>query len=117
MKYAKGYGPRKLSWSREDWLHHPTGEVVPNSDPRVPKTIAESKKRREWMLIGSQANIDQGYYRRDMDMNTAADAVPTMTATWHPTDGPAETLIRSNARDVYWACVKHFQANFRDLVK
>jgi|SRR3954449_6043725 hypothetical protein len=95
MRYAKGFGPRKLSWSRENWLHHPTQEVLDNSDPRVPRTIDESKKvRKVWMLIGSQADIEQGYYRREMDMGTATAAEPTFTATWHPNNKPVETLVR-----------------------
>jgi hypothetical protein len=117
MRYAKGYGPRKLRWSREKWLHRPTQEVVDGSDPRVPQTVDESKKRRrEWLMILSHAtNVEQGYYRREMDMSTRGAAEPTFTATWHPNNGPVVPLFRGSDGDVYWACVRHFQANFRDL--
>ena len=65
------------------------------------------------MLIGSQANIEGGYYRREMDMGTATAAQPTYTATWHPNTGPVMTLARANGDKAYWACVKHYQANYR----
>jgi hypothetical protein len=82
MRHAKGYEPPDLSWSRETWLHRPTREVVLNSNPRVPQTIDAAKKQRKtWLLIGSQANIEGGYYRRDMDMGTATAEQPTYTAT------------------------------------
>jgi hypothetical protein len=116
MRYAKGYGPRKLRWSREKWIHRPTQEVVGNSDPRVPQTVDEMKKRRrEWRLILSHSTIEQGYYRREMDMSTGRAAEPTFTGTWHPNNGPVVTLVRASDSEVYWACVRHFQANFRDL--
>jgi hypothetical protein len=107
MRYAEGHGsrPRKLSWSREKWLHRPTQEVVDNSDPRS----------RTWLLIGTQANIEQGYYRRELDMNTARSAEPTFVATWHPNNGPVVTLVRAHEHVAYLAHVRHFQANFRDL--
>jgi hypothetical protein len=82
MRYAKGHGLRKLSWSREKWLYRPTQEVMDNSDPRVPRTVDAAKKQRDrWALIGSQANIEGGYYRGDLDMSTAREAQPTFTAT------------------------------------
>jgi len=116
MRYAKGYGPRKLSWSREKWLHRSTQEVVDNDDPRVPPTVDQAKKqRRTWLLILSRSTIEQGYYRREIDMSTARAAEPTFTATWHPNNGPVVTLVRGSDGDSYWACVRHFQANFRDL--
>lgn len=72
MKYAKGYGPRKLSWSRDKWLRRPSQALVDNYDPRVPRTVDGAKKqRRTWLLILSHATIKQGYYHREMDPNTA----------------------------------------------
>ena len=59
-----------------------------------------------WLLIGSQAEIEQGYYRREMDMATTSAAQPTYTATWHPINEPVETLVRGDAGDVYWACAE-----------
>jgi hypothetical protein len=103
----------KLRWSRENWLHKPTQEVVDDSDPRVPRTVDASKKQRKtWYLMGSQANVDGGYYRREMDVETGTAAEPTYTATWHPRNGPAEVLIRGSGGQVYWACVRHYQANY-----
>ena len=102
----------KLRWSREKWLHKPTQEVVDNSDPRVPRTNdAAAKQDRIWYKIGQQANVDGGYYRNEMDMDTAAAAKPTYTATWHPKNGPAEVLTRGTFGQAYWACVRHYQAN------
>jgi len=66
------------------------------------------------MVIGSQTDIREVYSRRDIDMATASAAEPTHTATWQPSNGPVETLARANAGDVYWACVKHFQVNYRE---
>jgi hypothetical protein len=43
MRYAMGYGPRKLSRSRDKWLHRTTQELLDNDDPRVPRTIDEGK--------------------------------------------------------------------------
>ena len=108
-----GHRPPKLSWSREKWLHHPTQEVVDNSDPRVPQTVDASTKQRDWMLIGSQANIEGGYYRRDLDLGTARAAQPTFTATWHTNNGLVVTLARGSGEKVYKACVWHYQANYR----
>jgi hypothetical protein len=103
----------KLRWSRENWLHKPTQEVVDDSDPRVPRTVDASKKQRKtWYMMGSQANVDGGYYRREMDVETATAAQPTYTATWHPRNGPAEVLIRGSSGQAYWACVRHYQANY-----
>ena len=83
----------KLSWSREYWLHHPTQQRVPNEDPRVPKTIDAAKKAHDWFLIGSQADIADGFYRRDLDMSTSADAKPLYFATWHPSGGRVVDLV------------------------
>lgn len=103
----------KLRWNRENWLHKPTQEVVDDSDPRVPGTVDASKKQRKtWYLMGSQANVDGGYYRREMDVDTATAAEPTYTATWHPRNVPAEVLIRGSSGQTYWACVRHYQANY-----
>ncbi|WP_155765882.1 hypothetical protein [Mycobacterium colombiense] len=103
----------KLRWSRENWLHKPTQEVADNSDPRVPRTVDAAKKQSKiWYLIGSQANVDGGCYRREMDMNTAAAGEPTYTATWNPINGPAELLTRGTGGQAYWACVRHYQANY-----
>lgn len=74
---AQGRAPAKLSWSRDAWLHKPTQEVVSDGDPRVPRTIAAAKKQRDWLLVGSQANVDDGFYRRDMDMSTRRADQPT----------------------------------------
>lgn len=116
MEYAKGYGPRKLSWSRDKWLHRPTQTLVDNDDPRVPQTVDGAKKqRRTWLLISSHATIEQGYYRREMDVSTARAAEPTFTATWHPKNGAVVTLTRASDHIAYEACVRHFQANFRNL--
>jgi hypothetical protein len=103
----------KLRWSRENWLHKPTQEVVDDSDPRVPRTVDASKKQRKtWYMMGSQANVDGGHYRREMDVETATAAEPTYTATWHPRNGPAKVLIRGSSGQAYWACVRHYQANY-----
>ena len=102
----------KLRWSREKWLHKPTQEVVDSSDARVPRTIDAAKKQRNiWYMIGSQANVEGGYYRRDMDMDTAAD--PIYTATWNPKNAPAELLTRGTGDHAYFACVRHYQANYK----
>jgi len=85
---------------------------VEDSDPRVPRTVEAAKKQRKvWLPIGSQANTDGGYYRRDLDMNTAKSAPPTFTATWHPTNGPMSTLARASVDHAYYACVRHCQAS------
>lgn len=103
----------RLRWSREKWLHKPTQEIVDNSDPRVPRTNDEARKQRKtWYKTGNQANADDGHYRAEMDMETATAAEPTYTATWHPSNGPAELLIRGNGGQVYWACVRHHQAKY-----
>lgn len=98
----------KLSWSREYWLHHPTQQRVPNEDPRVPKTIDAAKKAHDWFLIGSQADIADGFYRRDLDMSTSADAKPLYFATWHPSGGRVVDLVRAGGREAYQACVRHY---------
>ena len=109
-----GFRAPKLRWSREKWLHKPTQELVDNSDPRVPRTTDAAKKQSKiWYLIGSQANVDGGYYRRDMDMDTAAAAEPTFTATWNAINSPAELLTRGTAGRAYWECVRHHQANYK----
>ncbi|WP_071289058.1 hypothetical protein [Mycolicibacterium llatzerense] len=113
MRYADGYRPAKLRWSREGWLHKPTQEVATDDDPRVPRTIEASKTQRDWCLTGSQADIESGYYRRDLDMSTAGNAQPTYTATWHPLDGPEQVLTRGSGADAYDACVRHYQAGAR----
>jgi len=116
--YAGGYRPqqRKLSWSREKWLHWPTQEVVDGSDERTPRTVDQMKKQsKTWHLALSQATIEQGYYRREMDMNTAMDTQPTIVGTWHPNNGPVVQVARGRGIAVYKACVEHFQDNFRDL--
>jgi hypothetical protein len=88
--------------------------VVLGSDPRVPQTIAAAKKRRNvWLLIGSQANIEGGYYRRDMDMGTASAEQPTYTATWRPNVGDVVKLVRASGDKAYDECVRHCQANCR----
>ena len=79
----------------------------------MPHTVAASKKQRDWMLIGNQANIEGRYYRGDLDMGTARAAKPTYTATWHPNNGPVVTLARGSGEKVYKACVRHYQANYR----
>lgn len=117
-RYAEGYGPQqhKLSWSREKWLHWPTQELVDDSDGRTPRTVDQMKKQaRTWHLVLSRATIEQGYYRREMDMSTARETEPTIVATWHPNNGPVVTLTRGHGLAAYKACVQHFQANFRDL--
>ncbi|BBX24034.1 hypothetical protein MTER_34450 [Mycolicibacter terrae] len=117
-RYAAGYGPkpRKLSWTKGKWLHRPTLEVVDDSDPRTPRTVDESKRQRNtWHLVLDEAVIEQGYYRREMDMSTAADPEPTIVATWNPNNGRAVTIIRAHGGVAYQACVRHFQENFRDL--
>ena len=48
----------------------PPQDVVDNSDPRVPRTIDAAEQRASGLLIGSQANIEGGYYRREMDMGS-----------------------------------------------
>jgi hypothetical protein len=53
-----------------------------------------------------------GHYRREMDVETATAAEPTYTATWHPRNGPAQVLIRGSSGQAYWACVRHYQANY-----
>ena len=112
MRYPNGY---KLSWSRDKWLHRPTQEVVDNNDRRVPQTVDQMKRRRhEWLLIVVHATIEQGYYWREMDMSTGRAAEPTFTATWHPKNGPVVTLARAHDLEAYFACVRHFQANFWD---
>jgi hypothetical protein len=109
-----GFTVPKLRWSREKWLHKPTQEVVDNSDPRVPRTVDAAKKQSKiWYKIGSQANVDGGYYRSVMDMDTAAAAKPTYMATWNPKNGPAELLTRGTGGQAYWACVRHYQANYK----
>lgn len=106
-------GVPKLRWRRENWLHKPTQEVVDDSDPRVPRTVDASKKQRKtWYLIGSQADVDSGYYRRDMDMETATAAEPTYAATWNPKNGPVEVLLRGSTHHAYLACVRHYQTNY-----
>lgn len=94
---AEGYGSRqqKLSWSREKWLHRPTQEVVDDSDARTPRTVDQMKKQvSTWYLVLSHATIEQGYYRREMDMSTARETESTIVATWHPNNGPVVTLTR-----------------------
>jgi hypothetical protein len=117
MRYAKGYGPRKLRWTREKWLDRATKELVDGDDPRVPRTVAESKKRRaEWLLVLSRTtNVDQGHYRRVMDDSTRQTDEPTFDAAFYPKSGPPVLLCRGTSRDAYWACVRHFQENFRDI--
>lgn len=101
----------KLSWSREKWLHRPTLEEVDDSDPRVPQTIDQAKKQRDlWLLTGSQANVEGGYYRRDMETETAAAERPTYIATWQPDNGDSETLVRGSGDEAYTACVKHYHS-------
>ena len=39
-------------------------------------------------------------------MGTARAAKPTYTATWHPNNGPVETLARGSAGQTYLACVR-----------
>jgi hypothetical protein len=113
-----GFRGPKLRWSREKWLHKPTQEVVDNSDPRVPRTIDAAKKQSKiWYPIGNQANVDGGYYRRDMDMDTGAAAEPTYTATWNPKNSPAELLTQGTGGQAYWACVRHYQANYNEFQK
>jgi tRNA(Arg) A34 adenosine deaminase TadA len=115
MRYPNGY---KLSWSRDKWLHRPTQELVDNEDPRVPRTVDEMKRRRrEWLVILSHATINQGYYRREVDMSTARAVEPTFTATWHANGGPVVTLVRAHDREAYEVCVRHFQANFRGVAE
>ncbi len=50
----------------------------------------------------------------EMDMSTRMAAEPTFIATWHPKGGPVVPLVEGSDGAVYWACVRHFQANFRD---
>jgi hypothetical protein len=103
----------KLRWSREKWLHKPTQEIVDNSDPRVPRTIDESKKvSKIWYMMGSQTNTGDGFYRRDMDTATTTAADPTYVATWHAPNDAVVELIRGNGGDAYWACVRHHQAKY-----
>jgi hypothetical protein len=110
----RGFRVPKLRWSREKWLHKPTQDLVDNSDPRVPRTTDAAKKQSKiWYLIGSQANVDGGYYRRAMDMDTAAAPEPTYTATWNAINSPTELLTRGTAGQAYWACVRHYQANYK----
>ena len=108
-------GTRQLSWSRDRWLYRPTLEEVDDRDPRVPRSIDAAKKHRHlWLLTGSQANVDEGFYRRDMDMDTAGSTQPTYVATWQPHNGDAKTLVRGTGDDAYKACVKHYQATHAD---
>jgi hypothetical protein len=103
----------KLRWSRESWLYKPTGEVVDHSDPRVPRTVDASKKQSKiWYRMGSQADAEDGYYRREMDVDTATATEPMYTAVWHPRNGAAELLVRGNGSQAYLACVRHHQAKY-----
>jgi hypothetical protein len=90
-----------------------TGEVAPNSDPRVPKTVAAMKKQRDWWFTGSQAEIESGYYRLDIDKRTASAThpQPTYTATWHPNNGPVERLKRAYRDSAHTSCVRHYEAS------
>jgi hypothetical protein len=57
MTHADGYGRPNLRWSRDGgWLHKPTGEVVPDSDPRVPKTV-DAKKRQPQSVAASAERL------------------------------------------------------------
>lgn len=106
------FRPPKLRWSREKWLYKPTQEVVDDDDPRVPRTIDESKKHRKtWYMVGSQADVVGGHYRRDIVPNTTGDVEPRYTATWHPDGGAAEVLVRGSGAQAYSACVRHYQSN------
>lgn len=100
----------KLKWTREGWLHKGTHEVAPDGDPRVPRTVDEAKKERNWCLVGSQADGLGGFYRREVDEGTPLGVQPTYTATWHPTNGPVQTLAaHASSNQAYQACVRHHQ--------
>lgn len=104
----------KLKWSREGWLHKSTHEVAPHDDPRVPRTVDEMKKDRDWCLIASQADVKDGFYRRELDDRTPIGAQPTYTATWHPVNGPVQTLAaRASSNQAYQACVRHHRNHQR----
>lgn len=103
--------PSKLQWSREGWFHLITGAVAPDGDQRVPTTVDEAKKSREWCLTASQANVKGGFYWRELDKNASKGGRPTYTATWHPNGGPVQTLAaKVSSNQAYQACVRHFQA-------
>lgn len=100
----------KLKWSREGWLHKDTHEVAPDGDPRVPRTVDQAKKDRTWYLVGSQADVAGGYYRREVDEGTSLGAPPTYTASWHPDNCPIQTLAtNASSNQAYQACVRHYQ--------
>ena len=84
----------------------------------MPRTVDAAKKQSKiWYKIGSQANVDGGYYRSVMDMDTATAAKPTYMATWNPKNSPAELLIRGTGGQAYRACVRHHQANYNEFQK
>lgn len=102
----------KLRWSREKYLNKETQELADYSDPRVPKTNAAMTRQRTWHIVGSQANVEGGYYRRDLDMSTSTLPEMTYEASWNPTNGPREVILRGSGGQTYTACVKHYQANY-----
>lgn len=109
MRYANGHGPAKLRWSRDGWLHKPSQVLVPDGDPRAPQTIAEAKTRHDWCLTGSQADVKDGHYRRDIILSTGQEDQPTYVATWHSRAESEIVLLRGTGAKAYKACVDHYQ--------
>ena len=98
----------RMKWTTKQWLHKPSQDLVEDGDPRIPRTSAEKKKYTTvWYPIDSQADVKEGYYRRDIIMETATSATPRYTATWHPVIGPVELLVRDSGPKAYAACVQH----------
>ena len=98
----------KLKWTTKQWLHRPSQDRVEDGDPRIPRTVDERKKYANvWYPIDSQANVEGGYYRRDIVIETITSARPLYTATWHPVNGPVKLLLRDSGPKAYAACVQH----------